>query len=231
MRATKGRLSAKIQRHDSWSTIRPPASGPINDAIAPHAVQAPIAAARSFAGKAATMIASELGTSSAPAAPCRPRAAISVSVVGASAQATEKSAERRRAEREHPPLAVDVAQRPSDQDQRAERQKVRVRHPLLRLQAAAEVTLDRRQRHVDDRPVDRRDPGTEDCRDERGLLSAGHRCLLSHRHYFGQRLVVIWRSSAGARTDARVIGCAAACTSAPDATMVPIQTPITTASC
>ena len=37
------------------------------------------------------MIASELGTSSAPAAPCSPRAAINVSVVGASAHATENS--------------------------------------------------------------------------------------------------------------------------------------------
>ena len=84
-------LSAKIQRHESWSTITPPASGPTNDAIAPHAVQAPIAAARSAGGKAATMTASELGTSSAPAAPCNPRAAINVSVVGASAHATEKN--------------------------------------------------------------------------------------------------------------------------------------------
>ena len=91
MRATRGRLSAKIQRQESWSTIRPPANGPTNDAIAPHAVQVPIAAARSFVGKAATMTASELGTSSAPAAPCKPRAAINASLVGASAQATEKS--------------------------------------------------------------------------------------------------------------------------------------------
>jgi hypothetical protein len=40
-------LIAKIQRHDVWSMIRPPASGPAMTAIPPHAVQDPIAAPRS----------------------------------------------------------------------------------------------------------------------------------------------------------------------------------------
>ena len=52
--------------------------------------------------------------------------------------------ERRHAEREHAPLAVDVAQRAADQDQRAQRQEIGVRHPLLSRQATAEVALDRR---------------------------------------------------------------------------------------
>src|SRR5207247_3843591 len=76
--------------------------------------------------------------------------------------------------REHAPLAVDVAQRAADQDQRAQRQEIGVRHPLLSRQAAAEVALDRRQRHVHDRPVDRGDAGTENRGEEREPLGPGH---------------------------------------------------------
>ena len=62
--------------------MRPPASGPTNAAIAPQAVQAPIADPRSAVEKAATMIASELGIINAAAAPCNARAPISTSIVG-----------------------------------------------------------------------------------------------------------------------------------------------------
>ena len=88
---TIGTLIAKIQRHEVWSTITPPASGPTISAIPPQAVQEPIALPRSAWANAATMIASELGVSSAPAAPCSARAAISVSEVGATAQASEST--------------------------------------------------------------------------------------------------------------------------------------------
>ena len=79
----------KIQRHEAWSTSSPPPSGPITIAIPPHAVHVPIAAPRSSSGKTAVMIASEDGTSSAPAIPCSARAAISSSTVGASAHSTD----------------------------------------------------------------------------------------------------------------------------------------------
>ena len=89
MIATGTRLIAKIQRHDAWSTIRPPASGPAMTAIPPQAVHDPIAAPRSRSENAAAMIASELGVRSAPATPCAARAAISVSTFGAAAQASD----------------------------------------------------------------------------------------------------------------------------------------------
>ena len=89
--STSGTLSAKIQRHETWSTIHPPTSGPTITATPPQAVHDPIAAPRSFGANAATMIASELGVSSAPAAPCRARAAISTSIVGARAHATDRT--------------------------------------------------------------------------------------------------------------------------------------------
>ena len=60
-------------------------------AIPPQAVQDPIAAGRSDAPNAATMIASELGVTRAPAAPCNARAAIRTSIVGASAHTSERT--------------------------------------------------------------------------------------------------------------------------------------------
>ena len=89
MTATNGRLSAKIQRHDNRSTTTPPASGPMIEAIPPHAVQAPIAPPRAFGAKPATMIASDAGVMSAPAAPWSARAAIRTPIVGASAHRSE----------------------------------------------------------------------------------------------------------------------------------------------
>ena len=71
--------------------ITPPASGPATDAIAPQAVHEPIAAPRSFGPKAMTMIASELGVTSAPAAPCSPRATISTPMVGATAHTSDST--------------------------------------------------------------------------------------------------------------------------------------------
>ncbi len=89
MNSTNGTLMAKIQRHEAASTSQPPASGPITIAIPDHAVQEPIAAPRSAAGKTETITASALGVSSAPNTPCSARPATSTSIVGASAQSTE----------------------------------------------------------------------------------------------------------------------------------------------
>ena len=50
-------------------------------------------------------------------------------------------AEPAHAQREDPPLAVQVAQRAGDEDQGAERQQVGVRHPLLARQPAAKLTF------------------------------------------------------------------------------------------
>ena len=70
------------------------------------------------------------------------------------------------AEREHAPLAEDVAERPADQDQGAERQQVRVRDPLLPGQPAPEIGADRRQRHVDGGGVQPGDERPHDGREQ-----------------------------------------------------------------
>ena len=88
---TSGTFRAKTQRHEVAPTIAPPASGPAIEAIAPQAVHEPTAAPRCSGGKAMTMIASELGVTSAPAAPCSARATIRKPIVGATAQASEST--------------------------------------------------------------------------------------------------------------------------------------------
>ena len=89
MTATGIGLIRKIQRHDATCTSTPPPSGPITVATPVHAVQVPIAAARSPSPNVSMISASELGTSSAPATPCTPRAAISTPLVGAAAHTSE----------------------------------------------------------------------------------------------------------------------------------------------
>ena len=119
------------------------------------------------------MSASALGVSSAPNAPCSARPATRNSMLGATAHSTETSPKPRDAEREHAPLAEDVAERAADQDQRAERQQVGVRDPLLAGEAAAEVVADRGQRDVDRRRVEARDERSHDRREQRQLLASG----------------------------------------------------------
>ena len=126
------------------STSQPPASGPITIAIPDHAVQEPIAPPRSSGGKAEMITASALGVSSAPNTPCSARPATSTSIVGASAHTTDTTPNPADADREHAPLAVQVAERAGDEDQRAEREQVGVGHPLLAGEPAAEVLADRR---------------------------------------------------------------------------------------
>src|SRR5581483_7420977 len=60
----------------------------------------------------------------------------------------------------------EVTERAADEEQRPERQQVRVDDPLLEGEAAAQVPLDRRQSDVHDRRVDEDDDGAEDAGDE-----------------------------------------------------------------
>ena len=71
------------------STSAPPASGPTTVETPLQAVHVPIARPRSSSGKTAMIVASVLGTSSAPAAPCTMRAATSSSAVGATAHISD----------------------------------------------------------------------------------------------------------------------------------------------
>ena len=78
------------------------------------------------------------------------------------------------AEREDAALAVDVAERSADQDQRREREHVAVGDPLLPGEPAAEVGGDRRQRDVDRRRVQHGDERAHDRGQQRQPLRPGH---------------------------------------------------------
>jgi hypothetical protein len=80
-----GTLIQKTKRHDRASVRNPPAAGPAIVEMPLHAVQVPIARPRASPLKVEVRIASDPGTSSAPARPCRPRRAIRKPVSGASA--------------------------------------------------------------------------------------------------------------------------------------------------
>ncbi|GAA1829816.1 hypothetical protein GCM10009735_76880 [Actinomadura chokoriensis] len=85
-----GTLIRKTLGHRNAPTMMPPTVGPSAMDDETTADQTPSTFARSRAsGKARTSSASELGMNSAAPAPCRSRAAISTSMPGASAEASD----------------------------------------------------------------------------------------------------------------------------------------------
>ena len=68
-----------------------------------------------------------------------------------------------------------IAERSADQDQRAEKQRVRLDHPLHVGDRGVEVGLKRGQRDVDDRAVDERHARREDRRHQRPSSRRRHR--------------------------------------------------------
>src|SRR4051794_22360138 len=81
--AISGRLIQKIARQEVSPIRAPPPAGPITVAIPVQAVQVPTALPRAAPSKVAATIANDPGTSNAPAIPCKARAAIKNSTVGA----------------------------------------------------------------------------------------------------------------------------------------------------
>ncbi|OUE16126.1 hypothetical protein CMMCA002_08215 [Clavibacter michiganensis subsp. michiganensis] len=82
-------LIPNTSRQSSASTSTPPSTGPTSMAVPVHAVHEPMARACAGPRKACAMRASELGTSSAPAAPWAARAAMRITAVGAIAHTSD----------------------------------------------------------------------------------------------------------------------------------------------
>ena len=122
---------------------------------------------RSSSAKLASTIARLAGTSRAAATPCRTRAAISTSPLGASRAKQGGRGEPDQARDEHDPAPVEVAERSACDDQRAERQQVGVHHPLQATELEIEVATDRRQRNRDDARFQKRRARAEDHGGER----------------------------------------------------------------
>ena len=72
-----GTLIQNTADQSTWSTRKPPSSGPIASPSEEMPAQIPIAVATCLRGNAVTMIDSESGFISAPPAPCTARKAIS----------------------------------------------------------------------------------------------------------------------------------------------------------
>ena len=113
--AISGMLTQKIARQESSPISAPPPAGPITVAIPVQAVQVPTALPRDSPSKVAATIASEPGTSSAPAIPCRARAPIRSPADGSERAEHRGDAEGEQAEREHPPPTELVAEAAADQ--------------------------------------------------------------------------------------------------------------------
>ena len=92
VRMISGTLIQKIARHERASISAPPPAGPITVAMPLQAVQVPMALPRSAPSKVAARIASDPGTSSAPANPWNARPAIRISTFGAIAQTIDVTA-------------------------------------------------------------------------------------------------------------------------------------------
>ena len=172
--AAIGTLMRKMSRQLETPMSQPPSSGPMTKEMPLHAVHVPIAAPRSGPENVDVITASDAGVRSAPAMPWMPRKTMSVVAFGAAAQSTDATPNARDAQREHPHLSEDVAERAADEDERAEREQIGVDDPQLGRDPAAEVALDRGQGDVDDRPVDEGDRRAENRRRERDLARPIH---------------------------------------------------------
>ena len=95
------------------------------------AVQEPIAAPRASPLNVVAITASPAGVRIAPSAPCSPRATISVVPVGRGGAEDRGDAEADDPDQEHAPRPEEVAEGAADEEERAERQQVRVHDPLL----------------------------------------------------------------------------------------------------
>ena len=158
--AASGRLIRKTARQ-VHSTSHPPKNGPTAPATPPNPDQAPTAAARSGPWNDAEISARLPGVSSAPPTPCNARAAMRTGDVRGQPAGERRQREPRHPDEEDPPTAEVVAQRPAEQDERRQRQRVGVDRPLQIAEARVELGADARQRDVDDGAVDHHDPGAQ----------------------------------------------------------------------
>ena len=102
------------------------------------------------------MIDSTAGETIAAPRPCTARAAISTPIVFGEPADERRCREDRDADHEHAPAAEQVGRAPAEQEEAAERDRVRDQHPLQRAVADVQRRLDRRQRDGDDRAVEDR---------------------------------------------------------------------------
>ena len=149
-----GTLRKKIDRQETFSTRKPPTTGPMASASALTPAHVPIALPRSCGGKALVMIERVAGIMNAAPTPWAARPATSQASVGREPDEGAREAEDDDAEEEHAAAAEDVAEPPAGDQQHGEAQRVGVDGPLQPLIDESQVALDRGQRDVHDRVVE-----------------------------------------------------------------------------
>ena len=162
-----GTLMNSVQRQEATSVSNPPRSSPMEappEETAPNRASARL---RSPSSRAPVVSrASTLGAAIAAPTPCRARAAMSSSVVGASPPRSEASDEQREARLEDAQPTAYVAQPAAEEQQAAEREGVGVEDPAERGRAEVEVRVDARESDVHDRRVEHQHQlGDEDDED------------------------------------------------------------------
>ena len=134
-----GTLTMNTHRHENVSISQPPTNGPTALEIPARPDQAPMARPRSSSWNAEPMIARLPGTRSAPAAPCTARDAASTVASGRGRARDARHRERHEAGQEDTPAAEAVAERAAEQEQRRERDEIRVDRPLQARHVGVEV--------------------------------------------------------------------------------------------
>ena len=149
-----GTLTKKMNSQPSHSVSAPPTSGPTATAAPVVAPQRPNAVPRSGPWNAFASSASAVANISAAPLPWIARATLSSSGVPASPHSSEAAVKIAEPDHEHQPAPEQVRERPARQQQRRQRERVGVDHPLQVGEARAERPLDVRQRRVHDRDVE-----------------------------------------------------------------------------
>ena len=169
--APTGTLTKKIHSHPAYFVRTPPKSTPAAAPLPPIAPQMPSALLRSEpSANVVMMIDSTAGDDDRRSDPLhRARRDQHADRVGKPA-GQRRRGEDRHPDQEHPPPAEQVGRAPSEQQEAAERDRVRDQHPLQRGVGHVQRVLDRRQRDGDDRAVEHRHE--ERCADDRQRLPA-----------------------------------------------------------
>ena len=155
-------LITNTHRQPIVSTMIPPRVGPARNATVVPAVQRPMARPRATPSKLEVINASELGTSSAPAIPCSPRARMSISGLTATAQSNDATPNPTRPIRRMTILPRTSESDPASRMSGPEGDEIRIDDPLLGGQSAAEIARDRGKGDVDDTAVEERNERGED---------------------------------------------------------------------
>ena len=149
-----GMLTKKIQRHDRPVVIAPPSTGPTATATPVIAPKTPNAMPRSRPWNACASSASEVANMIAPPMPWAPARDREERRAGREPARKRAGREDHDPDREQQPPPVQVGERAGGEQERGERQRVGVDHPLQIGQRRAERLLDVGQRDVHDRDVE-----------------------------------------------------------------------------